>query len=89
MSSVCSDQLRVRQHDPRLRRRRRANVTRRRSHDRAQLALGLKCRRPPVSVSSMPAPEGLLAALADLLLSALGAEAITTEGSGDEHQDHA
>ena len=89
MSSVCSDRLRNRRHDPRLRRRRRANVTRRRSHDRTQLALGLECLLPPTPVSSMPALNGLLAALADLLLSALGAEAMTTEESGDEHQNHA
>jgi hypothetical protein len=35
----------------------------------------------------MASPQGLLAALADLLLSALGAEA--TEGNDDERQDHA
>lgn len=33
-------------------------------------------------------PEGLLCALVDLLLPALGVEAMTTKGDGDEHQDH-
>jgi hypothetical protein len=35
-------------------------------------------------------PEGLLGALADLLLAALGVEAMTTKGDGDERgsQDH-
>jgi hypothetical protein len=33
-------------------------------------------------------PEGLLGALADLLLAALGVEAVMTKGDGDERQDH-
>jgi hypothetical protein len=34
-------------------------------------------------------PEGLLGALADLLLAALGFEAMMTKGDGYERQDHA
>ena len=39
----------------------------------------------PVTIGN---PEGLLGALADLLLAALGAEAMMTKGDGDERQDH-
>ena len=34
-------------------------------------------------------PTGLVEALADLLLGALGVERLTTTGGGDERQDHA
>ena len=34
-------------------------------------------------------PEGLLGALADLLLAAVGVEAMMTKGVDDERQDHA
>lgn len=56
-------------------------------NNRTQLALGLEreSQSPPVIIVS---PEGLLRALADLLLAALGAAA-TTKGDGDERQDHA
>ena len=33
-------------------------------------------------------PEGLLDALADLLLAATGVDAMMTKGDGDERQDH-
>ena len=58
------------------------------TNNRAQLALGLEreVQSPPVIIVS---PEGLLRALADLLLAALGVEATTTKGDGDERQDHA
>ncbi len=64
-------------------------MPRRRSHNRAQFTLGLERPLPPTPSAGMASPQGLLAALADLLLSALGAEAMTTEGSDDERQDHA
>ena len=53
-------------------------VARSRSHDRAQFALELEQpdRELPVIIGN---PEGLLGALADLLLAALGGEA-TSEG---------
>jgi hypothetical protein len=34
-------------------------------------------------------PEGLLGALADLLLAALAVDVTMTKGDGDERQDHA
>ena len=63
-------------------------MPRNRSHNRGQFALELErpTRPPPVITSS---PEGLLGALADLLLAALGVEAMMTKGDGDERQDHA
>ena len=59
-----------------------------RSHNRAQFALELErpMRPAPVITSN---PDGLLGALADLLLAALGTEATTTKEDGDERQDHA
>ena len=63
-------------------------MPRRQPHNRAQFALGLEHPLPPSPAVGMASPEGLLAVLADLLLSALGAEAMTMEGSGDERQDH-
>jgi hypothetical protein len=63
-------------------------VPRSRSHDRAQFALELERprRASPVITGN---PEGLLGALADLLLAALGVEATMTKGDGNERQDHA
>jgi len=63
-------------------------VARSRSHDRAQFALELERphRELPVIIDN---PEGLLGALADLLLAALGVEATMTKGGGDEREDHA
>jgi len=63
-------------------------VARSRSHDRAQLALELERphRELPVIINN---PEGLLSALADLLLAALGVEATMTKEGGDEREDHA
>ncbi len=63
-------------------------MPRNRSHNRAQLVLGLE--RQNVSLPAVIAnPEGLVAALADLLLAALGVEPVKTKEGGDEHQDHA
>jgi hypothetical protein len=62
-------------------------VPRNRPHNRAQLALELERQMQPLPVT-IGNPEGLLGALADLLLTALGAEAMMTKGDGDERQDH-
>ena len=64
-------------------------MSKRRSHNRAQLALGLERPLPPYPAAAMANPEGLLAALADLLLSALGDKTMTTEGDCHERQDRA
>jgi hypothetical protein len=58
------------------------------SHNRAQFALELECPMRPLPVITGN-PEGLLGALADLLLAALGFEAMMTKGDGYERQDHA
>ena len=62
-------------------------MPRSRFHNRAQFALELErpLRPSPVVTGN---PEGLLGALADLLLAALGVEATITKGDGDERQDH-
>jgi hypothetical protein len=62
-------------------------VPRSRSHNRAQFALQLGCPTRPLPVITGN-PDGLLDALADLLLAALRVEATMTKGDGDEHQDH-
>jgi hypothetical protein len=48
-------------------------------------------REPSRAIAGGPSrnPTGLVEALADLLLEALGVESLTTTGGGDEHQDHA
>lgn len=59
-----------------------------RNHHPTQLVLELarQSQVPPASKQV----TGLVAALADLLLEALGVEGLTTKGgSGDERQDHA
>lgn len=62
-------------------------MPRSRSYNRAQFALELERQKqlPPVITR---APDGLLGALADLLLAALGVEATTTKGDSDERQNH-
>ena len=61
-------------------------MPRSRSHNRAQFALELERPiQPPVITGN---PEGLLGALADLLLAALGTETMATRGDDDERQDH-
>jgi hypothetical protein len=62
-------------------------VPRSRSHNRAQFALELERPMRPLPVTTSN-PEGLLGALADLLLAALGTEATMTKGDGNERQDH-
>jgi hypothetical protein len=62
-------------------------VARSRSHNRAQFALELERSLRPLPVIT-DNPEGLLGALAALLLAALGVEATMTKEDGDEHQDH-
>ena len=61
----------------------------RKSHyrNRAQLVLELESQSPPVPVR--PNAKGLVEALADLLLEALGTEGATKMGGVDEHKDHA
>ncbi len=59
-----------------------------RSHNRAQFALELERPMQPVPVITSN-PDGLLDALADLLLAALGTEVTMTKEDGDERQDHA
>ncbi len=59
-----------------------------RYHNRAQFALEPERPLRPLAVVTSN-PEGLLGALADLLLAALGTEATITQGDGHERQDHA
>jgi hypothetical protein len=64
-------------------------VPKRRNLDRRQLALALEPRDPPLP--AIPNAKGLVEALADLLLEALGAqtsEAAAEQGGGHEPQDH-
>ena len=63
-------------------------MPRSRSHNRAQFALELERPTRPLPVITSN-PEGLLGALADLLLAALGVEATKTKEDGNERQDHA
>ena len=60
--------------------------TPRRRH-RAQLMLALAVPRPEPCAGTEA--EGLLQALADLLLEAAKIEATTRKGGADEHPDHA
>ena len=62
-------------------------MPRSRSRNRAQFALELERPIRPLPVITGN-PEGLLGALADLLLAALGTETTATRGDGDERQDH-
>jgi len=63
-------------------------VPRGRYHNRTQFALELERPLRPLPVATSN-PEGLLGALADLLLAALGTEATITKGDRHERQDHA
>lgn len=60
-------------------------IPRRRHH--AQLVLALQVLRPEPRVGTEA--EGLLQALADLLLEAAKIEVATKTGGADEHPDHA
>jgi hypothetical protein len=74
------------EHNPVLPRRRRKVVQKRLPCSRAQLVLELKNHnhRTPAEQSA----EGLIEALADLLLEALRAEELILKGGKDEHQNH-
>jgi hypothetical protein len=64
-------------------------VPKRRNLDRKQLALALEPRDPPLP--AIPNAKGLVEALADLLLEALGAQTAETavgQGGCHEPQDH-
>ena len=61
-------------------------MRRNRYHSPAQLVLDLE--RQNLEHPLKESPKGLVAALADLQLAALGAGGMTTKGGGDEHQDH-
>lgn len=54
-------------------------------HNPAQLVFDLE--RQNLEHPLKESPKGLVAALADLLLGALGAGGMTTKGGGDERQD--
>jgi hypothetical protein len=65
-------------------------VRKRRSLDRKQLALDLE-PRDPTSFPPIPNAKGLIEALADLLLEAIGErtmDAAKGQGGGHEPQDH-
>jgi len=63
-------------------------MQRSRYHDRAQFVLELERQSPRAPVTRNP--NGLVEALADLLLAAVGAdESLLKTGGVDEHQDHA
>ena len=64
----------------------------RRNRDRSQLALDLEPRNPAPSPAT-PNVKGLIEALADLLLEAMGertttSDAAARQGGGHEPQDH-
>jgi hypothetical protein len=66
-------------------------VRKKRNRDRSQLALDLEPRDPrPFPV--IPNVNGLIEALADLLLQAMGgrtaADSVARQGGADEPQDH-
>lgn len=62
-------------------------MRRRRYQNRAQLVLELE-RQTPQQPPWATSPKGLIEALADLLLEAMGAEKVMKTGGADEHQDH-
>jgi hypothetical protein len=79
-------------HDRVLQKRRRRFVHKRRNRDRSQLALDLE-PRDPTPFPATPNVKGLIEALADLLLEAMGErttapEAAARQGGGHEPQDH-
>lgn len=59
-----------------------------RYQSRAQLVLELEPQNPQAPLAQT-STKGLVEALADLLLEALGAAGSRTKGGVDEHQDHA
>jgi hypothetical protein len=78
-------------HDRVLQTRRRRFVRKKRNQDRSQLALDLEPRNP-TPFPTAPNVKGLIEALADLLLEAMGgrtaADAESRQGGADEPQDH-
>ena len=65
-------------------------MRKRRNLDRRQLPLDLEPRRP-TTFPPIPNAKGLIEALADLLLEALGGRAVddtASEGGGHEPQNH-
>lgn len=65
-------------------------MPKRRKQDRRQLALALE-PRDPTPLPTIPNAKGLVEALADLLLEALGERTtavVGSEGGGHELQDH-
>jgi hypothetical protein len=80
------------EHNPVLPRRRRKVVQKRLPHSRDQLVLEFDNHNHNHNHNHQaPAEqraEGLIEALADLLLEALRAEELTMKGGEDEHQNH-
>ena len=74
-------------HDRILQEGRKKTVRRSPYRNPAQLALYPEHQtvEPPLSLT----PKGLIEALADLLLAAIGAPSLTIKGGDDEQQDHA
>lgn len=58
-----------------------------RYQDRAQLVLALEPQGPRTPLARNP--KGLVEALADLLLEAMGAQPAARTGGADEREDHA
>jgi hypothetical protein len=85
----CSTEIETGEHNPALRSRRRRAVQNRRHQGRAQLVLELQRHDQRVLVTA--SAKGLVEALADLLLAALGMDVTTaaTGGGVDERQNHA
>jgi hypothetical protein len=79
-------------HDRVFQKRRSRFVRKRRNRDRSQLALDLE-PRDPTPFPAIPNVKGLIEALADLLLEAMGERTTATDaaarrGGGHEPQDH-
>jgi hypothetical protein len=74
------------EHNPVLPSRRRRVVQKRLRRSRAQLVLDLENHNHQALAER--SAEGLIEALADLLLEALRAEESIMKGGEDEHQDH-
>jgi len=83
-----SARIRCRAHDPVLRGRGREDV-RRKSQYREPMQLGLDLGRRIPQNPLGANPKGLIQALADLLLEAVGVETNQMPGGDHEYQDHA
>ena len=87
--SPCSTGIEAGAQNPALRSRGRRAVRNRRSQGRGQLVLELQRHDQPVLATA--STKGLVEALADLLLAALGMDVAMTAAAGggvDERQDH-